>query len=100
MVPGDWHSFLIETRRNPVEEIGPVHIVLDIFLAGPNNLYGTLDVLGDLDSANHTIDFQPPAKPTADQMVVDHDLVQRQPGGLRRRRLGSRDDWEPTQTSQ
>ena len=47
MVPGDWHSFPIEAGRNPVEEIGPVHIVLDIFLAGPDNLYGTLDVLGD-----------------------------------------------------
>jgi hypothetical protein len=36
-----------------------VHIVLDIFLAGPDNLYGTLDVLGDLDSANDTINLQP-----------------------------------------
>src|SRR6202035_2267072 len=31
-------------------------------------------------------------KPPSDQMIVDYDLVQRQPGGLRRRRLGPRDD--------
>ena len=32
-------------------------------------------------------DLQPPAKAAADQMIVDHDLVQRQTGGLRRRCL-------------
>ena len=35
--------------------------------------------------------LQPPAEAAADQMIVDDDLVQRQAGGLRRRRLGARD---------
>ena len=66
--------------------------MLDIFLAGPDDFYGTVDVLRDLDGANDAIDFQPPAKAAADQMIMDHDLFQRQSGGLRSRCLGSRDD--------
>ena len=36
--------FVIETGRHPVEEIGPVHVVLDIFLAGPDDLHRTVDL--------------------------------------------------------
>ena len=49
-------------------------------------------MLRDLDGANDAIDLEPPAKAAADQMIVDHDLVQRQACRLRRRRLGARDD--------
>src|ERR1700676_4225137 len=89
MVPGDGHSFFVETGRNSVEETGPVHVVLDIFLAGPDDLDRTVDVLGDLARANDAIDLQATTEATTDQMIVDHDLVQRQARGLRRRRLGS-----------
>jgi len=41
--------------------------------------------------ALYEVDVQAPAKTAADQMIVNHDLVQRQAGGLRRRGLGSRD---------
>ena len=92
MVPGDRHSLLVETGGDAVEEIGPVHVVLDIFLAGPHDLHRAVDLLRDLDGASDAVDLQPPAKAAADQMIVDHDLVQRQAGGLRRRRLGARDD--------
>ena len=91
IVPGDRHSFLVEAGGQPVEEIGPVHVVLDVLLARPHDLDGTVDLLGDLDGARDAIGLQPPAEPAADQMVVDHDLVQRQARGLRRRRLGARD---------
>ena len=91
MVPGDRHSLCIETGGHPVEEIGPIHVVLDIFLAGPNDLHGTLDLHGDLDGASDAIDLEPATEATADQVVVDHDLVQRQAGGLCRRGLGARD---------
>ncbi len=92
MVPGDRLSLLIETGRHPVEEIRPVHVVLDVFLARPHDLHGTIDLLRDLHGANDAIDLQPPAKAAADQMVVDHHLVQRQAGSLRCHRLSSRDD--------
>ena len=55
-------------------------------------LTGPSTCLRDLDGANDAVDLQPPAKAAADQMIVDHDLVQRQACGLRRRRLGARDD--------
>ena len=83
--------FRIEAGGDPVEEIGPVHVVLDVFLAGPHDLHRAVDMLGDLDGADDAVGLQPPAEAAADQMIVDHDLVQRQAGGLRRRRLGARD---------
>src|SRR6267378_52660 len=92
MVPGDWHSSLIETGRDPVEETGPIHVVLDIFLARPHDLHGAVDMLRDLDGASDAIDLQPPAKAAADQMVMHDDLVQRQARHLRGGRLGTRDD--------
>ena len=45
----------------------------------------------DLNRASDAIDLEPAAEAAADQMIVDHDLVQRQAGGLRGRRLGARD---------
>ena len=92
MVPGDRHSLVVETSRYPVEESGPVHIVLDVFLAGPDDLDRTVDMLRDLDGASDTIDLQPPAKAAANQMVVHDDLVQRQARDLCGSRLGARDD--------
>ena len=91
MVPGDRRSFLIETGGYAVEEIWSVHFVLDVFLAGPHDLDWAVDMLRDLDGARDTIDLQPPAESTADQMIVDDHLVQGQASGLRRRRLGARD---------
>ena len=45
MVPGDRHALLIETGRDPVEPIGPVHVVLDVFLAGPDDFHRAVDML-------------------------------------------------------
>src|SRR6266403_36725 len=92
MVPGDGHPFLIKTGEYPIEETGPVHVVLDIFFARPDDLDWTIDMFGDLDSANDAIDLQTTTEAATDQMIVDYDLVQRQARGLRRRRLGSRED--------
>jgi hypothetical protein len=90
IVPGDRHAFLVETGGYPVEESGPVHVVLDIFLTGPHDLHRVVDLFGDLDGASDTIDLQPPAKAASDQMVVDHDLVQRQTRDLCGSGLGTR----------
>ena len=65
--------------------------MLDIFLARPHDLHGTVDVLGDLDGAGDAVHLQPPAEAAADQVIVDDDLVERQAGGLGRGRLGPRD---------
>ncbi len=65
--------------------------MLDVFLARPDHLDRTIDLLGDLDRANDAVDFETPAEPAADEMVVDDDLVQRQSGDLRGRGLRARD---------
>lgn len=54
-MPGNRHPVLIETGGHPVKEVGPVH-VLDIFLAGPDDFYGTVDVLGDLDRTHDSVE--------------------------------------------
>ena len=82
MVPGNRHARLIETGRHPVKKVRPVHVVLDVFLAGPDDLHRTVHVHGDLDRARDAVDLEPATKAAADQVVVDHDLVQRQSGGL------------------
>ena len=83
MGPGNRHPFFVETGGQPVEPVRPVHVVLDIFLAGPYDLHGTIDVLRDLHRANDAVLFQPPAESAADQMIVDHDLLERQARDLR-----------------
>src|SRR5258706_8180481 len=90
MVPGDGHSSFIETGRHPVEETGPVHVVLNIFFPRPDDLDWTIDMFGDLDSANDAIDLQAATEAATDQMIVDHDLVQRKARGLCRGGLGPR----------
>src|SRR3954467_12862681 len=90
MAPGDRHAFVIETGGETIEPIGPVHVVLDIFLARPDDLYGAIDLLRDLNAARDAVDVQPPSEPAADEMIVDHDLVQGQSCRLRGRRLRAR----------
>ena len=65
--------------------------MLDIFLAGPDDLHGAVDVLRDLNGTRDAVAFEPAPEAAPDEMVVDHDLVQRQSRNFRRRRLGSRD---------
>jgi len=71
-------AFSIETGGDSVEEKRPVHVVLDIFLAGPDDLDWTVDLFAISTAANDAIDLQATAEATADQMIVDHDLAQRQ----------------------
>ena len=91
MIPGNRLSLLIETGRDPVEPIGSVHVVLDIFLAGPYDLHRTVHMHGDLNSASDAINFEPATKTAAEQVVMHHDLVQRETCGFCRRGLRSRD---------
>jgi len=75
--------------------------MLDIFLARPDYLDGTIDLHGDLDRASDAVDLQPPAEAAADQVIVNHHLVQRQPGGFCPAVAWARARaWLPTQTSQ
>ena len=79
----------IQPGGDPVVVVGAIHIVLDIFLAGPDDLDGALDLLGDTDRLGDVVVLQAPPEPTTQQVVVEHDLLQRQTGDLGRGRAGS-----------
>jgi hypothetical protein len=57
--------------------MGPIHVVLDIFLTGPHDLYRAVDVLRDFDSANYTVNLQTTTEAATEEMIVDDDLIQR-----------------------
>jgi hypothetical protein len=63
--------------------------VLNVFLAGPDNLDRTFDMAGDLDSAKRAIAFEAATKSASDQMIMHDYLFQRQAGGFRGSRLNS-----------
>src|SRR5215469_125477 len=92
MTPGDRHAGRIQSRRETIEPVRPVHVMLDVFFAGPDDLYRTLHVHGDLDRAGYPVVLQAATKPAANQVIVDHNLVERQPRGLCSRRLRPRAD--------
>ena len=60
-----------------IEPVGPVRIVLNVFLASPYNLHGTIDLLGDFDGADRAVSLEPSAKAAADQMIVDDNFLRR-----------------------
>jgi hypothetical protein len=91
IVPRDRHSALVEAGGDAVEEIGPIHVVLDVFLARPHDLDGALDLLRDLHGARDTVALQAAPKTAADQMIVDDDLVERQSRDFRGRGLAAAD---------
>src|SRR5262245_8352679 len=92
MAPGDRHSLVIEPGGQSIEEARAIHVVLDVFLPGPDNLHWTVHMHGDLHRTGNTVNLEPPPEAAADQMVVDRNLVLRQAGDFRGRRLSARHD--------
>src|SRR4030095_15656974 len=90
VAPSDRPALVVKPGRNPVEPVGPVHVVLDVLFAGPDHLHRTVHLLCDLDRANDAVGIEPAAEAAANQMVVDHTLLDRQAGGFRGSGLGTR----------
>src|SRR5262245_15611758 len=82
IAPGDRHALLVETGRQAIDEERPVHVVLNVLLARPDDLDGSLDLERDLDGTGDAVDLQAAPEPAAEQMIVHNDLVQGQAGGL------------------
>jgi len=80
MCPGNRLAGRIKSGRLPIEIVRPIHIVLDVFLAAPDHLHRTIDVLGDLDGQHRAIGLQPPAEAAANQMIVNFDRILWQAG--------------------
>jgi hypothetical protein len=100
MVPGNRLSLFVETSGESVIPIGTIHVVLNVFLPGPHDLHGTVDVLRDLDSANDAIGLQPSAEAAADQMVVATTLSNGSPVTFAAAAWTRAMAWLPTQISQ
>ncbi len=56
---------------------GPVDIVLHVFLPAPGDLHGALDLGGDPHRQLDHVDFQPPAKAAANEVIVYGHLLER-----------------------
>ena len=67
---------------------GAVHIVLDVFLATPNNLHRPIHLFRDLDGEDVAVDIKPPAETAADQMVRTLPLPDFELPELRTRHAG------------
>src|SRR5262245_40676680 len=66
IIPGNRPALIIQSRGDAIEPIRTIHVVLDIFLARPDDLNGTFDLLCDLDGTDSAVGVQPTAKPAAD----------------------------------
>src|SRR4030095_3276015 len=85
MTPGHGHTVGIQPGGEPVEPIGPVHVVLDVFLARPYHFDRTIDLPGDLHGATDAVHFETPAESASNEVAVHDDLCQVRSGGFRRR---------------
>src|SRR3954470_24190187 len=88
MRPGDWLALRIEARAYAVVVVRPVHVVLDVFLPRPDDLDRAGDLLRDLHRAQRAVVLEAAAEATAQQMIVDADLIAAEPGELHDGRLG------------
>ena len=59
MRPDDGLAACVQSRREPVVMIGPVHVVLNVLLAAPNDLHRPFHLLRDLDHEHGAVDIEP-----------------------------------------
>ena len=75
MLPGNQPSLIVEAGGESVKPIWTVHVVLYIFFARPHDFHRPGNFLRDLDRTCHAVALETTAEATADQMVMNHDLV-------------------------
>jgi hypothetical protein len=73
--PGHQPAVRVEPGRQPVVVIGPVHVVLDVFLAAPDDLHRPIHLPCDLDGEDGAVDVEPSAEAAAKQMIVHLDGI-------------------------
>jgi hypothetical protein len=76
----DRHALVVQPGRQAVQVIRTVHIVLDVFLARPDDLQRALGQFGEGHRLDHVVDFQPAPEAAAEVVVVHLDLLDRQAG--------------------
>ena len=89
MAPGDRPALGVQARGEPVVVVGSVHVVLDVLLAGPDDLDRPIDVLRDRDRLGDKVDLEPPAEAATQEVVVHPHLFRWKAGHLGGDRLGA-----------
>ena len=87
MVVGDELILRVEASGKAVVVIGPVHIVLNVFFAAPDNLHRPIDLLCDRDRLRDPVHVQPPSEAATEKVVMNSDLFGREAGDFRCRGL-------------
>ncbi len=77
----------IKAGRDPVVVVRAIDVVLNVLLAGPHDLERRIHLLRDAHGLGHVVHLEPAPEAATEEMVVDHDLLQREPGDLGRRSL-------------
>src|SRR5215470_9205520 len=75
MRPGDRLALRVHARAESIVVIRPIHVVLDVFLARPDDLDGPLHLLRDLNGPHGTVELEAAAESAAQQMIVNADLL-------------------------
>src|ERR1043166_3038127 len=88
VAPGGQLAAGVEAGGDPVEVIRTIDIMLNIFLAGPDDLDWALDLLGDTDGLGDVVMLQAPAESPTQQVVVETDFLERRAGDLGGGRAG------------
>src|SRR5258706_2764132 len=78
-----------EARREAVVINGTIGIMTDVFLAGPYDFEGALDLLGNAHRLLDAVNLEPPAEAATQIMIAKNDLVERQAGKLGGGRLAA-----------
>src|SRR5207302_8757143 len=75
MGPGDRPAALVQAGGDAVVVVRPVHIVLDVFLAGPYDFHGPRDLHGDPYRPADEVHLEPSPEAAAQEMVVHLDAL-------------------------
>ena len=85
--PADRFALCIESCAQAVVVVRAVHVVLDVFLARPDHLHRSLDLLGNPHGAHRPVELQAAPESTTEQMIVEADLLPFQVGDFHDGRL-------------
>src|SRR5262249_35211520 len=69
------HPFIVEAGGDAIVVIGAVHVLLDVFLAAPDNLDWMAQLLANERCLYDEVELKPSAEATAEEMVVDTHLI-------------------------
>ncbi len=63
--PRDWPAARVQAGGDPVVVVGPVDVVLDVFLTAPNDFHGPVDLPRDAHGLGDVVDLQAAAEAAA-----------------------------------